>query len=97
MKIPDNAPWWAWIVVLCAFIGSGFVAYSQIFPNPAVTSLHEEFKVHEASPAHGIGEIKKELQQIYVTQQVILDDMSEFEDEQKEQTTLLYEIKRNTQ
>ena len=75
MKIPKNAPWWAWIVILCAFIGAGFVSYGQIFPNPAVTQLHEEFRVHEASPAHGIKEINKKLQQIHVTQQVMLNEL----------------------
>lgn len=78
-KISNSPPWWGWVIIVCGFIGSGFVAYSQIFPNPAVTELHEEFKVHEATPAHGVKEFEEKLQQIYVIQQVMLNDMDKFE------------------
>lgn len=97
MKLPNKPPWWANIVFVCAFIGAGFLAYNEMFPDPKLTQLQTDFKVHEVTPAHGIKEIKKELQTVQIIVQVLVDDMSEFEDEQKEQTTLLYEIKRNTQ
>lgn len=94
-KLPNAPPWWANLICIFAFICTAVFGYNEIFPNPQVTQLHEEFKVHEATPAHGM----EKIQEMQIIQVIIMDDLREVEqdvsamrNEQQKTNKLLHEI-----
>lgn len=71
MLLPDSPPWWAYVLIGLGCLVAGVLSWSEIFPS----KLETQFKVHEASPAHGIAEMKSKQAEMYTNQKVIMRDI----------------------
>lgn len=98
LKLPNML---ASILFVFATVCTAVFGYNEVFPDPQVTELHEEFKVHEATPAHGIEKIQIVQIEMQIVQGIILDDLGEIEEDVKmmrnEQHRFLTEISRRIQ
>lgn len=98
LKLPNML---ASILFVFATVCTAVFGYNEVFPDPQVTKLHEEFKVHEATPAHGIEKIQTVQIEMQIVQGIILDDLGEIEEDVKmmrnEQHRFLTEISRRIQ